>query len=108
MVLWRLPMALAEVKLDGMLSGKLTDTELAAINSPITTAVILRLWRKKGLQGRYFLSESLRVPDSLFGRQFGQVPDSEPQVGFQVAYVSCWGSNLRGTVTAEEYRLTGI
>lgn len=32
MVLWRLPMALAEVKLDGMLSGKFTDAELAAVH----------------------------------------------------------------------------
>lgn len=41
MVLWRLPMALAEVKLDGVLSGKFTDTELATVHCPVTTAVIL-------------------------------------------------------------------
>ena len=94
MVLWRLPMALAEVKLDGMLSGKLSDAELAAVYCSITAAVIFRLGRKEGLQGYHFLSESVGVPNSLFGGQLGQVPDSEPQVGLQVAYISCWGSNL--------------
>lgn len=34
MVLWGLPMALAEVELDGMLTGKLTDTQLAPVHSP--------------------------------------------------------------------------
>lgn len=41
MVLWRFPVALAEVKLDGVLSGKFTDAELAAEHAPITTAVVL-------------------------------------------------------------------
>lgn len=94
MVLWRLPMTFAEMKLDGVLSGKLTNTELAAVHCPITVAVILRLWRKERLQGHQFLRESLGVPASLFGGQLSQLLDSEPQVGFQVAYVSCRGSDL--------------
>ena len=40
MVLWGLPMALAEVELDSVLTGKFTDTELAMVHCPITTAVI--------------------------------------------------------------------
>lgn len=99
-------MALAEVKLDGVLSGKFTDAELAAVHCPVATAVIVRLWREEGLQGHQFVSESVRVPYSLFGGQLGQVSDFKPQVSFQVAHICSWGSNLRSAVTTKEYRLT--
>lgn len=101
-------MALAEVKLDGVLSGELTDAELAAEHSSITAAVIGRLWQKEGIQGRYFLGKSVCVPYSLFGGQLGQVPDFEAQMGFQVTHICCWGPDLRGTVTTKENRLTRV
>lgn len=87
-------MALAEVKLDGVLSGKFTDAELAAVHCPVATAVIERLWCEEGLQGHQFFCESMRVPYSLFGGQLGQVPDFKPQVSFQVADICSRGSNL--------------
>lgn len=99
-------MALAEVELDSVLTGKFTDTELAMVHRPITAAVILRLGRDERLHGQELLCQSLGVPNSLFRGHLGEVFESKTQVSLQMTDICCRGSDLRGTVAAVEHRLT--
>lgn len=116
-------MGLTQVELNCMLAGKSPIAQFALVCDPV--GLVLRGWgggvhkgtgeglcEGVGLGRQQFFREAFGVvrdlASKLFAREFGQVPQPEAQVRFEMADVRGWRADLRGTVAAKEHGVSRV